>query len=131
MDSLGDGDELRYDDDVPPLREPFLTPESRAFIGAGLVLASLLGTSLFQFFSFFVLNDGGEPERWRQYVVYAGPSGLLAAAGAILGWPVRDAATSPSVRGLAAAAVVVGVLVTLGVIAGLITLTTVDSDQPF
>ncbi len=64
MDSMGDGDELQYDDDLPPEREPFLTPESRAFIGAGLVLASLLGTGLFQFFSFFVLTDGGPPDRW-------------------------------------------------------------------
>ena len=131
MDSMGDGDELQYDDDLPPDREPFLTPESRAFIGAGLVLASLLGTGLFQFFSFFVLNDGPDAERWRQYAAYAGPSGVLAAAGAILAWPVRDVETNPSVRGLAAAAVVVGTLVALGVIVGLITVATNDSSQIF
>jgi hypothetical protein len=132
MDSMGDADELAFDDDgFPPGREPFLTPEARAFIGAGLVLASLLGTGLFQFFSFFVMNDGGESQRWQAYLSYAGPSGVLAAAGAILGWPVRSAETNRSVRGLAAAAVVVGALVTLGVVAGLITVTTVDSTQQF
>jgi hypothetical protein len=131
MDSMGDGDELEYDDDLPPDREPFLTPESRAFIAAGLVLASLLGTSLFQFFSFWVLNEGGDPDRWRPYVAYAGPSGVLAAAGAILGWPVRDAATSPAMRGLAAAAVVVGALVAVGVLAGLIAVATKGSEPVF
>jgi hypothetical protein len=92
--------------------------------------ASLLGTGLFQFFSIFVLDDG-DGERWRQYLTYAGPSGVLAAAGATLGWPVHRAATSPVVRGLAAAAVIVGTVIVVAVIAGLITVTTLDSGPTF
>ncbi|HEX7186943.1 MAG TPA: hypothetical protein VF423_01850 [Actinomycetes bacterium] len=131
MDAMGDADELEDDEDLPQQHEAFLTPEARAFIGAGLVLTSLLGTGLFQFFSFFVINDGGDSERWRQYLSYAGPSGVLAAAGAIVGGPVLRAVTGASVRGLAAAAVVVGTVITLAVVAGLIIVTTVDSGPTF
>jgi pheromone shutdown protein TraB len=121
MDSLGDGDELAFDDEPPARPVPFLTPEARAFIGAGLVLASLMGASLFQVFAFAVLNDNDpNADPWRQYLNYAGMSGVLAAAGAVMGWPVRRAPTSASVRGLAAAAVVVGTVIALGVIAGLV-----------
>ena len=130
MENMGQADELGYDDEVPLDHEPFLTPEARAFAGAGLVLTSLLGTGLFQFFSIFVLNDG-DGERWRQYLTYAGPSGVLAAAGATLGWPVHRAATSPVIRGPAAAAVIVGTVIVVAVIAGLITVTTLDSGPTF
>jgi hypothetical protein len=130
MEELGQADELGYDDDVPQYHDRFLTPEARAFAGAGLVLTSLLGTGLFQFFSIFILNDG-DGERWRQYLTYAGPSGVLAAAGATLGWPVHRAATSPAIRGLAAAAVIVGTVIVVAVIAGLITATTLDSGPTF
>ena len=40
MDAVGDADEL--DDEGPIDRVPFLTPEARAFTGAGLVLVALL-----------------------------------------------------------------------------------------
>jgi len=131
MESMGDADELGYDDELPEQHDPFLTPEARAFTGAGLVLASLLGTGLFQFFCFFIISDGGDSERWRQYLSYAGPSGVLAAAGAVLCWPVHRAVTIRTIRGLAAAAVVVGTVVTASVVAGLIIVTTVDSGPQF
>ena len=130
MEKTGQDDELGYDDELPLDHEPFLTPEARAFAGAGLVLASLLGTGLFQFFSIFMLNDG-DGERWRQYLTYAGPSGVLAAAGATLGWPVHREATTPAIRGLAAAAVIVGTVLVVAVIAGLIAVTTLDSGPTF
>jgi len=130
MESMGDADELGYDDELPQQHDPFLTPEARAFAGAGLVLTSLLGTGLFQFFSIFVLNDG-DGERWRQYLTYAGPSAVLAAAGAILGWPVHRAVASRAIRGLAAAAVIVGTVIVVSVVAGLIIVTTLDSGPTF
>jgi hypothetical protein len=41
-----------------------------------------MGTGLFQFLSFFVLdNSNGGAARWLQYSVHAAPSGVLALAG--------------------------------------------------
>jgi len=65
MDPLGDGDELGFDDDPPPRREPFLTPETRALAGVGL------------------------------------------------GWSTRGRPMSPGLRGVAGAAVIVGVGIAL------------------
>jgi hypothetical protein len=126
---MGEADKLGYDDELPQQHDPFLTPEARAFTGAGLVVASLLGGGLFQALS-FVVTDGDEPEGWQLFLTFYGPRGVLAAAGAILGWPVHRAATSRAIRGLAAAAVIVGTVITMSVIAGLIIKTTVDTSGP-
>ena len=117
-DMMGTADPAHDDFGPPP--GPLLDPEGRAVTAAALVLAGLLATSLFQYLSFFVLSNGNSsPEAWRQYAVFAGPSGLLALAGAVVGWPVRRAEMSPGLRGLAVAATVVGTVVVVAVLAGI------------
>jgi hypothetical protein len=108
MDTLGDPDELEYDD--LPSREPFLTTETRAIAGAGLVLMSVLGTGVFQYAAFLLFNpNGGSPlDQTKQYLLLAGPCALMAAAGAGLGWSTRNRALSPGLRGVAGAAVIAG-----------------------
>jgi hypothetical protein len=126
--TMGDADELD-DYEEPAPGEPFLTPEARAFTGAGFILAGLMGTSLFQFLSFFVLNDNnGGAARWLQYSVYAAPSGVLALAGAVIAWPVHREPTKRWVHGLASAVVIVGVVLALAVAAGLVTVATTGPD---
>jgi hypothetical protein len=56
-DLMGDADELGDDEDAALRGRPFLTPEARAFTGAGLILTGLLGGTLFQLLSFFVFNS--------------------------------------------------------------------------
>jgi hypothetical protein len=128
-DLMGDADELGLDEDLAPQSRPFLTPEARAITGAGFILAGLMGTGLFQFLSFFVLNDNnGGAARWLQYSVYAAPSGVLALAGAVIAWPVHRAPTNRLVHGLASAVVIVGVVIALAVAAGLVTVATTGPD---
>ena len=84
MDAMGDAGELADDEDLPPGQQ-FLTPEARTFTGAGLILAGLMSTSLFQFLSFFLLDQSsGNSSPTLQYAIFTGPSGLLAAAGAVI-----------------------------------------------
>ena len=119
MDSMGDADELD-DEDLPPGQQ-FLTPEARAFTGAGLVLAALVSTGLFQFLSYFMINrNGSSPSPTLQYAIYGGPSGVMAAAGAVVAWPVRRWTGHRAVHGLAVAAVVVGILIAVVVAAGVL-----------
>ena len=111
LDAMGDAGELADDEDLTPGQQ-FLTPEARAFTGAGLVLAALLATGLFQFLSYFVLNrNGSSPSPTLQYVIYGGPSGVMAAAGSAVAWPVRRWTGNRAVHGLAVAAVIVGILI--------------------
>lgn len=120
MDAMGDADEFAADEDLRPVQQ-FLTPEARAFTGAGLVLAALLSTGLFQFLSYFMLNrNGSSPSPTLQYVIYGGPSGVMAAAGAVVAWPVRRWTGHRAVHGLAVAAVVVGILIAVVVAAGVL-----------
>jgi len=131
MDAMGDADEPDGDEDLQAHR-PFLTPEARAFTGAGLVFAGLMSTGLFQFLSFFLLDqNSGNSSPTLQYAVYTGPSGVLAAAGAAIAWPVRrwtGPSTSSSVHGLAIAVVVVGVVIAVSVTAGLLAAATSDNN---
>jgi hypothetical protein len=131
-DLMGDADDWADeldDDEIPSPGEPFLTPEARAFTGAGFILAGLMGTGLFQFLSFFVLNDNnGGAARWLQYSVYAAPTGVLALAGAVIAWPVHREPTNRFVHGLASAVVIVGVVIALAVAAGLVTVATTGPD---
>ena len=120
MDAMGDADELGFDDDdFPPRRQPFLTPETRAVAGAGLVLMSVFSTAVFQYAAFLLFqnNDGSATGRTNQYLVLAGPCAVMAAVGAGLGWSTRDRAMSPGMRGVAGAAVLVGAVIVLSVAA--------------
>ena len=63
----------------------------------------------------------------RQYVVYGGPTGVIAAAGAVLAWPVRRWTGQRMIHGLALAAVIIGVLITVVVAVGLLMAATSDS----
>ena len=120
MDAMGDADELDGDEDQQEHR-PFLTPEARAFTGAGLVLAALLSSGLFQYLSYFMLNrSGGSMSPTLQYATFGGPSGVMAAAGAVVAWPVRRWNGHRAVHGLAVAAVVVGILIAVVVAAGIL-----------
>jgi hypothetical protein len=123
-DTMGNADEWAdeiYDDEVPPRGEPFLTPEARVFTGAGLILAGLMGTGLFQFLSYFMLNgNNGNTARWVQYSLYAGPIAVLALAAAGLAWPVHRQPVSRLVHGLASAVVIVGLVMAGAVVAGLL-----------
>jgi hypothetical protein len=126
-DLMGDADELGLDEDLAPQSRPFLTPEARAFTGAGLILTGLLGGTLFQLLSFFVFNSNdGSTSRWQQYSLYAGPVGALALAGASLAWPVHRQPTSRSVHGLASAVVIIGLVIAVAVAAGLLAVVTTD-----
>ena len=131
-DRMGDADEWAddvEDGEVQPPGEPFLTPEARAFTGAGFILAGLMGTGLFQFLSFFVLNDNNAgAARWLQYSVYAAPSGVLALAGAVIAWPVHREPANRLVHGLASAVVIVGVVIAVAVAAGLVAVATTGPD---
>lgn len=125
MDAMGDADGFADDEELQEDR-PFLTPEGRAFTGAGLVLAALLSSGLFQFLSYFMFNrNGSSPSPTLQYVIYGGPSGAMAAAGAAVAWPVRRWTGSRAVHGLAVAAVVVGIFVAVVVAAGIVVAATV------
>jgi hypothetical protein len=121
-DTLGDADELGHGEEVAEHRAPLLTPEGRAIAGAGLVLMSVFTSSIFQFIGFLVLrsDNGGSPA--AQFALIAGPSAVLAVAGAALAWSTRSRTLTPGLRGLAGATVVVGLttaaVVVIGIIAG-------------
>jgi hypothetical protein len=118
MDTMGDADLLADDeDDFPPQRQPFLTAETRAVAGAGLVLMSVFSTAVFQYAAFLLFegSDGSAMGRTNQYLLLAGPTALMAAAGAGLGWSTRNRAMSPGLRGVAGAAVLVGAIIVLSV----------------
>ena len=135
MDAMGDGEELGYDDGLPPRHEPFLTPETRAIAGAGLVLMSVFSTGVAQYavFLLFENSDGTPMSSMTQYLLLTGPTAVMAAVGAGLGWSTRNRLMSPGLRGVAGAAVIVGAGIAL-----LVAATTVggyvwgdDSSQPF
>jgi hypothetical protein len=117
MDTMGDADEL--DVEVAETT-PVFTPEARAITAAGLVLTALMAQGLFQYLAFFLLNyDGGPTDPGRQFTIFAAPAGVLAAAGAVLGWTSRRLPATPGVRGLAMAAAVVGAVIVTAVVAGI------------
>ena len=115
----------------PVESQPFLTDEARAITAAALVLAGLLATGLFQYLSFFVVNRNGDSlSPTLQYAFFAGPSGLLAGAGAVLAWPVRRSAANRVLHGLAVASIVVGIVIALAVAMGIVFAAT-ESDGTF
>jgi len=107
MDSMGDAEYFDQDDDVVA-PAPLLTAETRAIAGAGLVLISVVATTIFQFVSLLIFNRGQSTGPTTQYALIAGPSAVLAVAGAALGWSTRTRPLSPALRGTAGAAVIVG-----------------------
>jgi hypothetical protein len=127
-DTMGDADEWAdelHEDEVPPSGVPFMTAEARVFTGAGLILTGLLGTTLFQVLSFFVFNSNdASVARWQQYSLYAGPVAVLALAGAALAWPVHRQPVSRLIHGLASAVVIIGLVIAVGVAAGLLAIAT-------
>jgi hypothetical protein len=118
MDIMGDADEL-YDDDSyrPPATQGF-TPEARVLTGAGLLLASLLGTGLFQAASFFVFGGNNDRSPSEQYALYAGPSGVLALAGAVLAGSLWRRPVGRMLHGAAVAVTVVGLVLAAAVALG-------------
>ena len=127
MDTMGHADELG-DEDVA-VRAPLLSPEARAVTAAGLVLAALMSQGLFQYLSFFVLGNQGSPDPATQYATFAGPMGVIAAAGAALGWQVRGLPLAPGLRGLGVAAAVVGTVITAAALIGIVVAFTGDPQR--
>jgi hypothetical protein len=127
MEATGDADEADsgWDDELRQLTDRSVwTPEAQAFTATGLVLASMLTSGLFQFLGFFfsdLLNPRTQP------LFFAGPSVVLSAVGALIGWRARQAPLSPALRGLVVAATVVGGAVAL--LAGLGVIAAVTSDN--
>jgi hypothetical protein len=123
MERIGDGEDFGYDDLPTSDRFPMLTAEGLAFTAAGLVLSSLFVGSLFQFLGLVVLDQGGQFGGAAQYAVFAGPTGVMAAAGAWLGrQAMRLLELDRVLRGVAAAAFVIGVVIaattTVGIAVG-------------
>lgn len=126
MDYVGDADHLDEDDGYQ-LPEPVMTEHARVLTGAGLVMAGMFTTGLFQYLAFFLFqgSNGGRPE--VQYMIFAGPTGVMSLAGGWLAWPSRRApALSQGWRGLAVATAVVGGLIALSVAVGIVIALTRD-----
>ena len=132
METSGDAEAIVYDDAHAPGREPFLTPEGRVLTSVGLVLAAFFGNGMFQFLAFF-LSDAVEStgNQALHCVLYSAPSGALAAAGAVVAWKSRETPLSPTFRGLATAAVVIGALVAGAVALSIIAAYAVGPDAQF
>ena len=121
MDAMGDADEADdgWDDELRSLTGATVwTPEARVFTAAGLVLASFFSQGLFQLLSYFI--GGTDLGQGEQAVGYAGPTAVLAAAGAFIGWPARRLLATPAIRGLSVAAAVVGAVMALAAAAGIV-----------
>jgi TRAP-type C4-dicarboxylate transport system permease small subunit len=130
MDSMGDAAELGADE-LSAEDQPFLTDEARAITAAALVLAGLLATGLFQYLSFFVVNRNGDSvSPTLQFAFFAGPSGVLAGAGAVLAWPVRRSRGNRVLHGLAVASIIVGIVIAVAVTMGIVVAAT-ESDGTF
>ncbi len=129
MDTMGDADEL-YDDESFQPSEPVMTGHARVLTGAGLVLAGMFTTGLFQYLAFFLFqgSNGGRPE--VQYTIFAGPTGVMSLVGGWLAWSARRSSDlSPAFRGLAVAAAVVGGLLALSVAVGIVIAFSADPDS--
>lgn len=123
MDTMGDADELDYDDELPRTAPPLFTSEALALAGLALVLVAPLCTSLFQFLSFVLGDDINSRSPAWQFFFFAAPTGLLAVLGAGLGLRAsRDHGVTGWGRSVAGAAVAVGTvvaaLVAIGIVAG-------------
>jgi hypothetical protein len=121
MDAMGDADEAddAWDDELRELTaERVWTPETQAFTAAGLVMSSFFSQGLFQFLAFFIGN--GDFSQEEQVIIYAGPTCVLAAAGALIGWRGRRLPATPTVRGLAVASAVVGAVMALAAASGIV-----------
>ena len=129
MDAMGDADELSDDEDPQPDRPPVFTPEAQVFTAAGLVLFAFFAGGLFQYLSFFAFNGPQDPA--LQYAVYAGPSGVLAATGAVVGWRARMLDLGSHLRGVAVASAVVGALFAVVVVIGIAVAYTTGPDTTF
>ena len=121
MDAMGDADEADdgWDDDHQEVTDRSVwTPEAQAFTAAGLVVSSFFSQGFFQFLAFFIgSNDLSQAE---QAILYAGPTALLAAAGAYVGWRARRLPTTPALAGLSVASAVVGTVMTVASAAGIV-----------
>ena len=121
MDFMGDADELAHDDDSHrPQASLGFTAEARVLTGVGLLLASLLGTGLFQAASFFLFGGSNDRSPTEQYALYSGPSGVLALAGAVLAAPVWRRPVGRMLHGAAVAVTVVGLVLAAAVALGFV-----------
>lgn len=138
MDMLGDAEAVEAEDGVydeydaggeGATRLAWLTPETRAVTAISLVFFSFFASTPFQFLSFVVVDrNDGTFDAAKQYAVYAGPAGLVAALGALMGWRVaREVALDGRMRALAGAAVLVGLFVAAVTVVGIIVGFSVDN----
>lgn len=117
---MGDADELAHDDVYRPA-DPVMTGHARVLTATGLVLAGMFTTGLFQYLAFFLFqgSNGSRPE--IQYMIFAGPTGVMSLVGSWIAWSVRRSSElSPAFRGLAVAAAGVGGLLALSVAVGIV-----------
>ena len=116
METLGDADEVG-DEDLPEPGSPW-TPEAVVITAAGLVLASMVSSGLFQFLAFYVDPEdvGARPRA----LIYVGPGAALAALGALLGWRSKTQPLGPALHGLAMASAVIGATIAVASAAGIV-----------
>lgn len=131
MDAMGDADEIGPDDGFRPA-EPVMTGHARVLTGAGLVLAGMFTTGLFQYLAYFFFQgpNGSRPE--VQYTIFAGPTGVMSLVGGWLAWSARRSSElGPAYRGLAVAAATVGGLLAVSVAVGIVLALTKDPNTTF
>lgn len=136
MDMLGDAepvdltddawsDEAYVDIDRPP-PAPLMTAEAWAVTSLTLSVASLFVIAIAQYESIFLTGNfgfgGNDSDTTKQYLVFLGPSGVLALLGAVAGLRVwrRRSLASPWTGGVATAGLVLGALIALIVAVGLV-----------
>jgi hypothetical protein len=133
MDTLGDADELAYDEAPAGPRRPFwpwLTAESLSVAAITCAAASFLGSTALQYVMFFFqLSFGQESRSFKQYGVIVAGSGGLALIGLALGiLALRRAGpgTPRWVGGLAGGAVILALVMAVLIMGGAALLSTMD-----
>lgn len=124
MDTMGNAEELGFDEEVPPPRRPLLTPEALAVTSLVAAMASLL-VSLTSQFEVFLLSDflglNNEGSQEKQFLLIMTPVGILAFIAALCaGTTLKRRSDNPWVGALALAGGLVGVTICLLIAAGVV-----------